>query len=42
MKAGWLQRDDISAVAVFLAWDAANMVAGADYEVTGGDSAKDI
>ena len=42
MNVGWLQPDDISPVAVFLASDAANMVTGADYEVTGGDSAKDI
>ena len=42
LKVGWLQPDDISPVAVFLASDAANMVTGADYEVTGGDSAKDI
>jgi NAD(P)-dependent dehydrogenase (short-subunit alcohol dehydrogenase family) len=40
MKVGWLQPDDISPVAVFLASDAAAMVTGADYEVTGGDSAK--
>jgi NAD(P)-dependent dehydrogenase (short-subunit alcohol dehydrogenase family) len=33
---------DISPVAVFLASDAAAMVTGAEYEVTGGDSAKDI
>jgi NAD(P)-dependent dehydrogenase (short-subunit alcohol dehydrogenase family) len=31
-----------SPAAVFLASDAANMVTGAEYEVTGGDSAKDI
>jgi NAD(P)-dependent dehydrogenase (short-subunit alcohol dehydrogenase family) len=42
LKVGWLQPDDISPVAVFLASDAANMVTGAEYEVTGGDSAKDI
>jgi NAD(P)-dependent dehydrogenase (short-subunit alcohol dehydrogenase family) len=40
LKVGWLQPDDISPVAVFLASDAAAMVTGADYEVTGGDSAK--
>jgi NAD(P)-dependent dehydrogenase (short-subunit alcohol dehydrogenase family) len=38
----WLQPDDISPAAVFLASDAANMMTGAEYEVTGGDSAKDI
>jgi NAD(P)-dependent dehydrogenase (short-subunit alcohol dehydrogenase family) len=42
MKVGWLQPDDISPVAVFLASDAAAMVTGAEYEVTGGDSAKNI
>jgi NAD(P)-dependent dehydrogenase (short-subunit alcohol dehydrogenase family) len=42
MNVGWLQPDDISPVAAFLASDAANMVTGADYEVTGGDSAKDV
>jgi NAD(P)-dependent dehydrogenase (short-subunit alcohol dehydrogenase family) len=38
LKVGWLQPDDISPAAVFLASDAANMVTGAEYEVTGGDS----
>ena len=42
LKVGWLQPDDISPVAVFLASDAANLVTGADYEVTAGDSAKDV
>ena len=42
LKVGWLQPDDISPVAVFLASDAANMVTGAEYEVTGGDSAKSV
>jgi NAD(P)-dependent dehydrogenase (short-subunit alcohol dehydrogenase family) len=42
LKVGWLQPDDISPAAVFLASDAANMVTGAEYEVTGGDSAKDV
>jgi NAD(P)-dependent dehydrogenase (short-subunit alcohol dehydrogenase family) len=42
LKIGWLQPDDISPVAVFLASDAAAMVTGAEYEVTGGDSAKDV
>ena len=36
LKVGWLQPDDISTAAVFLASDAANMVTGAEYEVTGG------
>ncbi len=42
MKVGWLQPDDISPVAVFLASDAAALVTGASYEVTAGDSAKDV
>jgi NAD(P)-dependent dehydrogenase (short-subunit alcohol dehydrogenase family) len=42
LKVAWLQPDDISPAAVFLASDAAAMVTGANYEVTGGDSAKDI
>jgi len=42
LRVGWLQPDDISPAAVFLASDAAAMVTGAEYEVTGGDSAKDI
>ena len=42
MRVGWLQPDDISPVAVFLASDAANLVTGAEYEVTAGDSAKDV
>ncbi|HEY0912123.1 MAG TPA: SDR family NAD(P)-dependent oxidoreductase [Bradyrhizobium sp.] len=42
LKVGWLKAEDISPLAVFLASDAAAMVTGADFEVTGGDSAKDI
>ncbi len=42
LKVGWLQPDDISPAAVFLASDAAAMVTGAEYEVTAGDSAKDV
>ena len=42
LKVGWLQPEDIAPAAVFLASDAAAMVTGAEYEVTGGDSAKDI
>jgi hypothetical protein len=34
--------DGISLAAVFLASDAANLVTGAEYEVTAGDSAKDV
>jgi NAD(P)-dependent dehydrogenase (short-subunit alcohol dehydrogenase family) len=42
LRVGWLQPEDISPAAVFLASDAAAMVTGADYEVTAGDSAKDV
>ena len=42
LRVGWLQPEDISPAAVFLASDAANMVSGAEYEVTGGDSAKNV
>jgi hypothetical protein len=41
MRVGWLQ-PIISPVAGSLASDAANLVTGAEYEVTAGDSAKDI
>jgi NAD(P)-dependent dehydrogenase (short-subunit alcohol dehydrogenase family) len=40
LRVGWLQPDDISPAAVFLASDAANMVTGAEYEVTGGEARK--
>lgn len=39
---GWLQPDDISPAAVFLASDAAALVTGAQFEVTGGDSANSV
>jgi NAD(P)-dependent dehydrogenase (short-subunit alcohol dehydrogenase family) len=42
LKVGWLQADDISPAAVFLASDAAAMVTGAEFQVTGGDSAKSV
>jgi hypothetical protein len=42
LQVGWLQLDDISPGAVFPASEAAALVTGAEYEVTGGDSAKDI
>ncbi len=42
LKVGWLQPDDISPIAVFLASDAAAMATGANFEVTGGDSAKTV
>jgi len=35
----WIEPEDVSPVVVFLASDAARMVSGATYEVTGGDSA---
>jgi NAD(P)-dependent dehydrogenase (short-subunit alcohol dehydrogenase family) len=37
---GWLQPEDISPVAVFLASDAAALVTGCEFAVTGGDAAK--
>ena len=40
MKVGWLQPEKVSPAAVFRASDAAAMVTGAEYEVTGGDRAK--
>ena len=42
LKVGWLQPSDIAPAAVFLASDAAAMVTGAEYEVTGGDSAHSV
>ncbi len=42
LKVGWLQPDDISPAAVFLASDAAAQVTGAEYQVAGGDSAKNV
>ncbi len=35
----WIEPEDVSPVVVFLASDAARMVSGATYDVTGGDSA---
>jgi NAD(P)-dependent dehydrogenase (short-subunit alcohol dehydrogenase family) len=35
----WIDPDDLAPVVVFLASDAARMVSGATYDVTGGDSA---
>lgn len=40
LKVGWLPPHDVSPV--FLASDVASTVTGAEYEVTGGDSAKAI
>ena len=39
LKAGWLQPDNMAGVS---ASDAADMVTGAEYEVTGGDRTKDV
>ncbi|WP_246530386.1 SDR family NAD(P)-dependent oxidoreductase [Paraburkholderia podalyriae] len=39
---GWVQPEDISPAAVYLASDAAAMVTGSEIEVTGGDSAKSL
>jgi hypothetical protein len=35
----WIESEDVAPVVVFLASDAAGMVTGATYDVTGGDSA---
>lgn len=40
LQVGWLQPEDISPMAVFLASDAAALVTGAEFAVTGGDAAK--
>lgn len=40
LQVGWLQPEDVSPVAVFLASDAAALVTGAEFAVTGGDAAK--
>jgi NAD(P)-dependent dehydrogenase (short-subunit alcohol dehydrogenase family) len=40
LHVGWLQPEDISPAAVFLASDAAALVTGAEFAVTGGDAAK--
>lgn len=42
LRVAWLKAEDISPMAVFLASDAAAMASGANYEVTGGDSAQDV
>jgi NAD(P)-dependent dehydrogenase (short-subunit alcohol dehydrogenase family) len=40
LQVGWLQPEDISPLAVFLASDAAALVTGAEFAATGGDAAK--
>jgi NAD(P)-dependent dehydrogenase (short-subunit alcohol dehydrogenase family) len=40
LQVGWLQPEDVSPVAVFLASDAAALVTGSEFAVTGGDAAK--
>ncbi len=42
LRVGWLKAEDISPMAVFLASDASAMASGANFEVTGGDSAQDV
>lgn len=39
LGAPWIEPEDLAPVVVFLASDAARMVSGATYDVTGGDSA---
>jgi hypothetical protein len=40
LKVGWLHPDDISQAAVLPASDTANMVTGAEHDVTGGTAPK--
>ena len=42
LKVAWLQPEDISPAAVFLASDGAAMATGAEWEITGGDSAHNV
>jgi NAD(P)-dependent dehydrogenase (short-subunit alcohol dehydrogenase family) len=39
LRVPWIDPDDIAPVVVLLASDAARMISGATYDVTGGDSA---
>jgi NAD(P)-dependent dehydrogenase (short-subunit alcohol dehydrogenase family) len=39
LRVPWIEPDDVAPVVVFLASDAARMITGAAYDVTGGDSA---
>ena len=39
MGVPWIEPEDVRSVVVFLASDAARMVSGANFDVTGGDSA---
>jgi hypothetical protein len=41
LRVAWLKPEDISPMAVFLASDGGAMASGANYEITGGDSAQD-
>ncbi len=42
LRVAWLRPEDVSPMAVFLASDASAMCSGANFEVTGGDSAQDV
>lgn len=42
LHVAWLKPEDVSPMAVFLASDASAMCSGANFEVTGGDSAQDV
>ncbi len=42
LRVAWLKAEDISPMAVFLASDAAAMATGAEFEITGGDSAQNV
>ncbi len=39
LRVPWIEPEDVAPVVVFLASDAASMISGATYDVTGGDSA---
>ena len=42
LRVAWLKPEDVSPMAVFLASDASAMATGAEFEITGGDSAQNV
>lgn len=42
LRVAWIKPEDVSPMAVFLASEASAMCSGANFEVTGGDSAQDV